>query len=43
MQTVKERVHVIPVEKVEFVVAELGINDGLVGAALWTRRRCEGQ
>jgi glucokinase len=43
MQTVKERVHVIPVEKVEFVLAELGINGGLVGAALWARRRCEGQ
>src|SRR5215210_6995861 len=35
VQTVNERVHVIPVEKVEFVMAELGINGGLVGAALW--------
>jgi glucokinase len=42
VQTVKERVHVIPVEKVEFVLAELGINGGLVGAALWAKRRCEG-
>jgi glucokinase len=42
VQTVNERVHVIPVEKVEFVLAELGINGGLVGAALWAKRRCEG-
>lgn len=42
VQTVKERVHVITVQKVEFVLAELGINGGLVGAALWAKRRCEG-
>ena len=42
VQTIKERVHVISVEKVEFVLAELGINGGLVGAALWAKRRCEG-
>jgi len=42
VQTVKERVHVIPVARVEFVLAELGINGGLVGAALWAKRRCEG-
>lgn len=41
MQTVRERVHVIPLQKVEFVLAELGINGGLIGAALWARRRCE--
>ena len=43
IQTVKERVHVIPLQKVEFVLAELGINGGLVGAALWAKRRCEGR
>ena len=43
IQTVKERVHVIPLQKVEFVMAELGINGGLVGAALWAKRRCEGR
>ena len=43
MQTVNERVHVIPVEKVEFVLAELGSRGGLVGAALWAKRKCEGQ
>ena len=43
VQTVYERVHVIPVQKVEFVIAELGNNGGLVGAALWARRRCEGR
>jgi glucokinase len=42
VQTVNERVHVIPVGKVEFVLAELGMNGGLVGAALWARRKCEG-
>jgi glucokinase len=42
LQTVKERVHVIPVAKVDFVLAELGINGGLVGAALWAKRKCEG-
>jgi len=42
VQTVNERVHVIPVRKVEFVLAELGIDGGLVGAALWAKRRCEG-
>jgi glucokinase len=43
IQTVNERVHVIPLQKVEFVLAELGINGGLIGSALWARRRCEGQ
>lgn len=43
VQTVNERVHVIPLQKVQFVMAELGINGGLVGAALWARRRCEGR
>jgi glucokinase len=43
VQTVRERVHVIPVEKVEFVFAELGMQGGLIGAALWAKRRCEGQ
>jgi hypothetical protein len=38
---VNERVHVIPLQKVEFVMDELGINSGLIGAALWSRRRCE--
>jgi glucokinase len=42
VQTVNERVHVIPLQKVEFALAELGINGGLIGAALWAKRRCEG-
>jgi glucokinase len=41
VQTVNERVHVIPLQKVQFVLAELGINGGLIGAALWAKRRCE--
>ncbi len=43
VQTVKERVHVIPVAKVEFVMAQLGINGGLIGAALWAKEQCRGQ
>jgi glucokinase len=43
VQTVNERVHVIPLQKVEFLLAELGINGGLIGAALWAKRRCEGR
>ena len=42
-QTVRERVHVIPVDQVQFVMAELGINGGLAGAALWAKQRCEGR
>jgi glucokinase len=42
VQTVNERVHVIPLQKVQFVLAELGINGGLIGAALWAQRKCEG-
>lgn len=41
VETVKERVHVIPLDKVEFVFAELGIDGGLAGAALWAKRRQE--
>ena len=41
LETVNERMNVLPVGKVEFVLAELGINGGLIGAALWARRRCE--
>lgn len=41
VQTVNQRVHVIPIQKVEFVLAQLGINGGLIGAALWAKRRCE--
>jgi glucokinase len=41
VQTIRERVSVIPVDKVEFVTAELGINGGLIGAALWAQERCK--
>lgn len=41
LQTVKERARVIPVEKVQFVFAELGMDGGLIGAALWAKHRCE--
>ena len=34
-QTVKERVHLVPVEEVEILPAALGDNGGLLGSALW--------
>lgn len=34
-RTVKERVYVMPVGKVEIVPAQLGTNAGLIGAAVW--------
>jgi glucokinase len=34
-QTVKERVHLVPVDQVEILPAALGDNGGLLGAALW--------
>lgn len=39
VETVKERVHLVPVEKVEFTYAKLGMDGGLVGAALWAKSR----
>jgi glucokinase len=34
-RTVLDRVHVMPVEQVEIVAAELGPNAGMIGAAVW--------
>jgi glucokinase len=34
-RTMRERVRIMPVEKVEIVQAELGENAGVIGAALW--------
>jgi glucokinase len=34
-RTMRERVHIMPVEKVEIVLAKLGNNAGVIGAALW--------
>jgi glucokinase len=34
-RTVRERVHVIPVDTIEFTTAALGDDAGLIGAALW--------
>ncbi len=39
VETVRERMHVIPVSRIQFMLAELGSDAGLVGAALWARRR----
>lgn len=36
-RTVIDRVHVMPVSQVEIVLAELGINAGLIGAARWAQ------
>ena len=35
-RTIRERVHLMPVDQVEIVQAVLGGNAGLVGAALWS-------
>ena len=43
VKTLNERANVIPVEKVQLVLAELGMNGGLIGAALWAKRRREEQ
>jgi glucokinase len=42
VRTVNARVHVVPVSKVDFVLAELGNHGGVIGAALWAKRKCEG-
>lgn len=34
-RTLRERVHVMPVEQVEVVLAQLGNNAGVIGAAIW--------
>lgn len=38
-RTLRERVHVMPVEQVEVVLAQLGNNAGVIGAALWAESR----
>jgi glucokinase len=35
-RTLRERVHVMPVDQVEVVTASLGDNSGVIGAACWT-------
>ena len=40
-RTVHERVRVMPVEQVQIVPAELGLNAGIIGAALWTRQNTD--
>lgn len=42
-RTVRQRVFVMPVDQVEIVPAQLGINAGLVGAALWAKLRQSGE
>lgn len=38
-RTMRERVHVMPVDTVEIVCAELGDNAGVIGSALWTSEK----
>jgi glucokinase len=38
-RTLRERVHIMPVEKVEIVLSQLGDNAGVIGAALWASTR----
>jgi glucokinase len=40
-RTVKERVFIMPVEQVEIVPAQLGINAGLIGSALWAKQQSQ--
>jgi glucokinase len=42
-RTVKERVRIIPVDKISIVPAELGDNGGVIGSALWAQLRHEGK
>jgi glucokinase len=41
--TIKERVHVMPVEQVEVLQAQLGNNAGAIGAALWAKENISGR
>jgi hypothetical protein len=43
LQTMHERIHIMPVENVEVVLARLGVNAGVIGAALWADRKYSGQ
>jgi glucokinase len=40
-RTVSERVHTVPIDRIDFVQAALGEDAGLIGAALWVQRRQE--
>ncbi len=40
-QTIRERVTVMPVEQVEVVLARLGDDAGVIGAALWAANNFE--
>jgi len=42
-RTLHERVHVMPVERVEVVLAQLGNSAGVIGAALWAENRQAGK
>lgn len=41
VRAVRERANVIPVDQMEFVIAKLGIDAGLIGAALWAQEWCK--
>ncbi len=41
IQTIHQRVRVVPVDEIAFEQSSLGLDAGLIGAALWIKRRCE--
>lgn len=41
-RTMRQRVRIMPVEQVEIVLAELGDNAGVIGAALWAEKQVGG-
>jgi len=41
-RTMRQRVRIMPVEQVEIVLAELGDNAGVIGAALWAEQTQQG-
>ena len=43
METVRQRVHTIPLEQVAIVPAALGGEAGVIGAAVWAQQRAEGK
>lgn len=40
-RTIRERVHVMPVEQVEVVLSQLGDNAGVIGVAYWAAHCCK--
>lgn len=43
LKTIQERCHLVPLDKLEIVYAELGNEAGMIGAALWAWQKDEGR